>query len=128
MRKYTETKAQNRLEEYAEYEIQFEQKAGDKETVLLVITRCPDGCMPLWVKEKIFKEPFPWWSIKVYATEENGMCYGRYNPQEKPEVKKDSKGKVYLNHNVVNFDWVLPATEENRQKIIAEVSRLAFGE
>lgn len=129
MRAYTETKSTSRSEEYAEYTINFEKKEQDQENVMLVIERCPNGCMPLWVKDKIFKEPFPWWVIRVYVTNKNdGLCYGKYNPQEKPEVKRDSKGKIWLSHNVVNFDWVLPATEENKRKIIEEVSRLAFKE
>ena len=127
MRAYNETKATGRLEEYAEWEINFEQKESDTERVLLVIDRCPDGCMPLWVKDKIFKEPFPWWTIHTYVYTDQG-CIGKYNPQHKRETKRDSKGKIWLDHFVVNFDWVLPATEENRKKIIAEVSRLAFGE
>ena len=128
MRAYKEIEDIFQKEEYAKYYITFEQKDRDAEKVELVIDRCPDGCMPLWVKDKTFPEAFPWWHIMVYATDKEGYCWGRYNPQEKPEVKKDSKGKVILSHNVVNFDWVLPATEENRKKIIAEVSRLAFNE
>ena len=75
-----------------------------------------------------FKKPFAWWHVMTYATDKEGYVWGRYNPQEKPEVIKDDKGKIILNQNVVNFYWILPATEENRKKIIAEVSRLAFGE
>ena len=114
MRSYSEGKSPNRIAEYAEYTIAFNGKTEKDETVILVIDRCPDGCMPLWVKNKIFEKPFAWWHISTYVTDKDNYTWGRYNPQEKG-------GKV-------NFDWVLPATEENRQKIITEVSRLAFGE
>ena len=114
MRSFTEEKSPNRNEKYAEYTITFNGKTGKEETVILVITRCPDGCMPLWVKKKIFSKPFAWWHINTYVTDKDNYTWGRYNPQEKD-------GKVC-------FGWVLSATEENRQKIIAEVSRLAFKE
>lgn len=128
MRNYTETKSSNRLDDYTEYTINFKGKTDKEERVLLVIERCPDGCMPLWVKQKIFDKPFAWWHITTNVTDKDGYTWGRYNPQEKPEVIKDEKGKIVLSHNVIDFNWVLPATEENRQKTIAEVSRRAFKE
>lgn len=128
MRNYMEAKSASRSEEYAECTIKFEKKEHDQENVMLVIERCPNGCMSEWVKGKIFKEPFAWWVVRVYVTNKNdGLCYGKYNPQEKREVLRDNKGKIWLSHNIINFDWVLPATEENKNKIIREVSRLAFG-
>ena len=128
MRSYTEEKSKNRVEDYAEYTVRFEGKNKKDESVLLVIERCPDGCMPLWVKQKIFDKPFAWWHISTYVTDKDNYTWGRYNPQNKSEVIKDSKGKTVLSHNIVDFDWVLSATEENRQKIIAEVSKRAFKE
>ena len=128
MRNYTETKSTTCSDEYAKYRIQFEEHEGDKEKVLLVIERCPDGCMPIWVKHGYFKKAFAWWNVTVYATDKDGNCWGRYNPQEKLHITKNDKGEIIEHRNVVNFNWVLPATEENKQKIIAEVSRLAFKE
>lgn len=128
MRTYKEVKSTARSEEYTKYTITFNGKTKNDETVLLVVERCPDGCMPLWVKRKIFDKPFAWWHISTYVTDKDGYTWGRYNPQEEPEIIKDNKGKVILSHNVIDFDWVLPATEENRQKIIAEVSKRAFKE
>ena len=127
MRAYTEEISKGRSAEYVEYRIAFDEKPKDKKTVLLIIERCPSGCMPIWVKNKIFKEPFAWWHISTYVENDKG-CYGRFNPQEMPMIRRNHKGKIVEHHNIVNFDWVLPATEENRQKIIAEVSRMAFGE
>ena len=59
MRRYTEEKSNNRIEDYTEYVIRFKGTNKKLESVLLVIERCPDGCMPLWVKNKIFKEQSP---------------------------------------------------------------------
>jgi len=48
---------------------------------------------------------------KQYETENN--CYGIYNPQS----KRSDDGK----RNVINFDWIFEATEENKQKLLEEV-------
>ena len=71
--------------------------------------------MNCWIKnEYIPKALQTWWSITVYATDKDGNCYGRYNPQEFPKSHK------------INFAWVLEGTEENRIKILEEIERLAF--
>lgn len=58
-----------------------------------------------------------YWCIETYATDTEGMCYGRYNPQSK--LSEDGKRAV------INFDWMFEATEENEEKLIDEVYRLA---
>lgn len=57
-----------------------------------------------------------YWCIETYATDTEGMCYGRYNPQHK--LSNDGKRAV------INFDWMFEATEENKQKLIDEVFRM----
>jgi hypothetical protein len=57
-----------------------------------------------------------YWNIEVYVYDTEGNCWGRYNPQ----VKLSENGKRY----VINFDWLLEATEENKQRLIDEVYRL----
>lgn len=57
-----------------------------------------------------------YWSVDTYATDASG-CWGRYNPTEK--ISNDGKRLV------LDFDWVLEATEENKQKIIDEIYRRA---
>lgn len=52
----------------------------------------------------------------VYATDSAG-CWGRYNPT----TKLHESGKRL----VLDFDWMLPATNENRDKILAEIIRRA---
>lgn len=55
-------------------------------------------------------------SIHTYVTDSEGNCFGRYNPQTK--LSDDRK------RNVINFDWMLENTEENKQKLINECIRL----
>lgn len=73
----------------------------------------------LWYKagytNKIMKK---YLSINTYCTDSEGSCTGIYNPQTKWDNEK--------NRNVINFDWLLENTEENKQKLIDEVIRL-FG-
>ena len=56
--------------------------------------------------------------VHTYATDTEGNCYGRYNPQTK--LSEDGK------RNVINFEWMFEDTEENEQKLVDEVLRL-FG-
>lgn len=70
--------------------------------------------MKLWVKKKwmpkfLDKTLY----VRTYVYDMNGNCYGKYNPM----VRKDNRK--------INFDWVLEATEENQEKIIEEIKRLA---
>lgn len=76
------------------------------------------GLMNLWVKaKKLPKFIKNRLTVETYATNEQGDCFGYYNPT----IKKSDDGKRL----VINFDWVLEDTETNRQKIIDEVIRLA---
>lgn len=59
-----------------------------------------------------------WWSVQTYAYDTDGNCYMRYNPTVKCEGTRA----------VVDFSWKLSATEENREKILSEIERRAFGE
>ena len=60
--------------------------------------------LPAMWKRKGFidKEPETWWGVQTYVTDRQGRCSGKYNP-----TTKDGK---------LNFEWLLEATEENRQK------------
>ena len=89
-------------------------KNAKQETMTIEIVHCenPGGKNSL---------PYSWykngWTNKVMETyicchtyvhdSENG-CYGGYNVTEKYDGKR----------NVINFDWLLEDTEENRKKII----------
>lgn len=61
-----------------------------------------------------------WWNIQVYVTDSDGRCRGAYNPTSK--LSEDGKRMV------INFAWMLEATEENAKKLFDEVERLAFME
>ena len=71
----------------------------------------------IWHKAGYTPAPLPsYWVVDVYATDSAG-CWGRYNPTE----KLHESGK----RMVLDFDWILPATNENRDKILAEIIRRA---
>lgn len=91
-----------------------------KETMIIEIApwKNPGGnnSLPnLWYKngytDKVM-ETYIGCSTYVYDSE--GNCRGVYNPTSKYDGKR----------NVINFDWLLEDTEENRQKIINECIRL----
>ncbi len=123
MRKYT---VENRSK-YTEL-ITFDELNIKGEKIQLEIVKCtnPGGihALPYLWKKNGFTDKIldTWLSIDTYATEDGGKgsCWGRYNPQ----IRLSDDGK----RHVINFDWMLEATEENREKLIAEVERLAFME
>lgn len=74
--------------------------------------------MNVWKKEGYIKKALPtWWSIHTYVTDKNG-CWGKYNPQ----TRRSEDGR----RNVINFDYVLEATEENKILLINEVIKRAY--
>lgn len=114
---------------------EFEKPNSKGELIAIELIKCanPGGnnALPhLWYKKGwIDKELETWWSVYIYCTEPNGMCYGRYNPTCKTIQNKERVGKdkfIISYRNVLNFDWVLEATEENKIKLLDEVCRLAF--
>ncbi len=52
------------------------------------------------------------WSLRTYVTDTEGFSFMKYNPTLK-------EGKMEL-----NFNWVFEATDESREKLIKEVTRL----
>ena len=97
-------------------------KNAKLETMTIEIVHCenPGGNNSL---------PYAWykngWTNKImetyiycdtYVHDSEGGCWGIYNPT----VKRSEDGK----RNVINFDWMLEDTEENRKKIIEECIRL----
>lgn len=89
------------------------------ERLVVELIRCEDSggrnSLPaLWVKAGYTQERLhSYWAVSTYATEQDGSCWGRYNPTV----------KAGTNH--LDFDWVLPATEENAERILAEIARRA---
>lgn len=71
----------------------------------------------VWHKHGYTAAPLPsYWCVDTCATDPHG-CWGRYNPT----TKLHESGKRL----VLDFDWMLPATNENRDKILAEIIRRA---
>lgn len=91
-------------------------KKGEKIVVELIHCDANSSIAKVWKKEKwIDKDLISWIAIDVYATDKNGQCWGRYNPQE-------------INHCKINFKWILEDNRVNRDKILSEISKLAFEE
>ena len=71
----------------------------------------------VWHKHGYTAAPLPsYWCVNTYVYDTAG-CWGRYNPT----TKLHESGKRL----VLDFDWMLPATNENRDKILAEIIRRA---
>lgn len=77
------------------------------------------GCLPkLWLKEGFTDHELEsWWIVSTYVYQGKD-CYGRYNP-----TVKHSQGWP---SSVLDFDWVLEATQENLEKLAREVERRMF--
>ena len=58
-----------------------------------------------------------YWSIETYVKDTEGNSYGIYNPQHK--LSEDGRRMV------IDFNWMFEATEENKEKLINEVYKIA---
>lgn len=89
------------------------------ERVLIDLVKTENGysdssLLHVWYKKGYTETELPsCWSMKVYVYTKDGNCIGKYNPTIIPGQCK------------INFEWVLEATMENAQKLIAECQRLA---
>ncbi len=97
----------------------FTEPNAKGEKVVIELCKCtnPGGnnAIPvLWEKHGYMDRVLEtYWSIQTFVTDTEGCSYERYNPQVKPGGSK------------INFNWMFEATEENKQKLINEVYRLA---
>ncbi len=110
--------------------LQYETQNVKGETLVVNIQKVSHdltykkSLMNLWVKNGWLPKALEsFWSIDTYVTDTEGNCYSRYNPQTIWYQQFDSKGKVIQNRNIINFEWILEATLENYEKIVAEVER-----
>lgn len=96
----------------------FHELNNKNERIIVELGHC-DGNSSIakeWKKRKwIDNNLTSWISVEVFATDEKGQCWGKYNPQETEEHK-------------INFKWVLEDTKQNRDKILTEITRLASEE
>ena len=89
-------------------------KNAKQETMTIEIVHCenPGGknSLPyLWYKEGLTDKVMETYiGCNTYVYDSENGCYGGYNVTEKYDGKR----------NVINFDWLLEDTEENRKKII----------
>lgn len=101
-------------------------KAGEKLAVEFSYCRNHGGkhALPvLWARKGWKDHVLPtWWSVDVYALEDGGAgtCWGRYNPTEREDPETGRR--------VLNWPYILEATEENKSLILAEIFRRAYGE
>ena len=115
--------------------VSFKSKRGEQVTVEFerIITpekRSKNDLMAQWVAHGFLPAILPTrWHISTWAYDKDGNCFGWYNPTIKEQFYKDwnhDRQEYELNsRNVINFDWMLEATEQNAQKIFAEVLRMA---
>ena len=101
----------------------FTETNAKGEKILIELSKCTNSggknALPVLWKQHGFIDRVleTYWCIETYATDTEGMCYGRYNPQTK--LSEDGKRAV------INFNWMFEATEENKEKLINEVYRMA---
>lgn len=130
---------------------EFIEKNHKNETILVEICDC--DIRDNWRKEYGFKFD-KWLSVQTYATDAEGYCRGIYNPSYRVKVTEFKNGapvfvqifesqneyiswreknsfKQLNTHylgvaNIINPNYIMEDTEENRLKIVEDVYKLAF--
>ncbi len=100
----------------------YYNKKNDKGQSLVVeLSACYDtggdkSNAAVWYKNGYTKTRLKHWlDIDCQVTTSDGVCILDYNPQ--------TKHTADLRRLVIDFDWVLPRTEENAEKLLKEVVR-----
>lgn len=90
------------------------------ETITISMSYCTGGKLQeIWHKKGWTSELLEnWWGLDTYVYDSDGSCFRDYDPT----IKKSDDGKRL----VVNFNWTLPATEENFEKLLSAVKRRFF--
>lgn len=116
---------------YQRYWFTAKETNAKGEALVIEATECRHNLkdkkclMNLWAKNGFIKEPLEsYWSISTYVTDTEGNCRLAYNPSCYFYTQRDSKGKVIISNTRIDFDWLLTATEENLQKMLAECARM----
>lgn len=108
------------------YSVVFNQKNRKGDSLEMIIEHADtapelkNGAGRTWKRlgytKSVIKE---FWSVLTYATDKNGECWGRYNPQHK--LSEDKKRLV------LNFDYVLDGcTAENMETLIKATAKKFF--
>jgi hypothetical protein len=111
---YTMEKMSERREFY-----HFNDRNSKDERIEIEFTKIENDCkghiLNVWYKEGFIKEKLEnYWNVEVYVYDEKGNCYGKYNPQILPHGTK------------INFDWILEATRENKERILNEIIKRTY--
>lgn len=115
------------VEKFAEtrFLITFNNLNKKSEKISVEFVKCTnsgakDSRPNLWKKLGYVDEVLnTYWAVDVFAENINtGACRGRYNPTAK--LSEDGKRMV------LDFSWVLEATEENKEKLLNEIEKRAF--
>lgn len=99
----------------------YSENVNGGELVIEIRTRKTDmrrrgDLMRTWVQRGHLAEPIKrYLQVDTYFYDENGRCWGYYNPTE----KRGGLGRV------IDFEWMLEATPENEARIVAECLRMA---
>lgn len=100
----------------------FAEQNSKGERLQVEISECrPDNLdknsLPnLWKKHGYTEKRLEsYFSVRTYATDPEGVCRGRYNPQEETQNGSPQRS--------INFAWMLEVTEENREKLLREIYR-----
>lgn len=98
--------------------VDFAQPSAEGEKIRVTLSRGTDtdakNSLPaLWVKHGFTSHRLAdWWNVEVVVIAPDGTERRRYNPQTTKAHK-------------IDFAWMLPATEENAQRIYEEIARRA---
>ena len=89
---------------------------GEKLIVELGHCDADSSIVKIWKSKKWIAEGLTSWiTVEVYVIDKDGNCWSKYNPQSTKEHK-------------INFKWVLEDTKPNRNRILTEITKLAFEE
>lgn len=103
--------------------VRFNDKNSKGESLLIDFIYCKDdstykNSLPkTWHKNGYIDRVLEtYWCIDVEVKDSEGRSWRKYEPT----TKRSEDGK----RSVINFDWMMEATEENKNKLIDEVYRL----
>lgn len=100
----------------------FNEENSIGESLTIELTHCENSggnnSLPnLWYKKGYMNRVLEnYWGVSTYVKDSEGRSWGKYNVQDK---LSDDKKRM-----VIDFDWMLEATEENKEKLINEVYRI----
>lgn len=97
----------------------FNDRNSKDERIEIEFTKVENDCkghlLNVWYKKGFLKEQLEnYWHVTVYAYDKEGNCYGKYNPQILPHGTE------------INFDWILEATKENKERILYEIIKATY--